>query len=225
MQNMKIQRRLKQLGFYSGKIDGIIGPKSEAAIIAFKRSVGLRARAYVGPITLKALFPEQKWEEKTGLPWMDAALAVKGLHEVRDVSRLKTWFDKSVSWIDPREIPWCGAFVATCVRIADPKVEIPENPLGARAWGSFGEACEPRYGAVMTFWRGSRNGWQGHVGFYVGEDASYYHILGGNQSNAVTITKVRKDRFLKARWMPGFELSSSSSDYNVAELRVTENEA
>lgn len=52
----------------------------------------------------------------------------------------------------------------------------------------------------MVFWRGKKSGWSGHVGFYVSEDSGTYHILGGNQSNAVTITKVRKGRFLGARW-------------------------
>ena len=52
----------------------------------------------------------------------------------------------------------------------------------------------------MIFWRGSPTDWTGHVGFYWAEDDEAYHILGGNQSNAVTITRMSKERFLKARW-------------------------
>ena len=55
----------------------------------------------------------------------------------------------------------------------------------------------------MTFWRGSRDGWQGHVGFYVGEYASAYHILGGNQGDAVNVKRFARDRFLTARWRRG----------------------
>lgn len=52
----------------------------------------------------------------------------------------------------------------------------------------------------MVFWRESRNSGKGHVGFYWAEDGDAYHILGGNQSNAVTVTRVARDRFLDARW-------------------------
>ena len=43
-----------------------------------------------------------------------------------------------------------------------------------------------------------RNG-GGHVGLYVGEDATAYHVLGGNQSDGVTITRVAKERCIAAR--------------------------
>lgn len=40
----------------------------------------------------------------------------------------------------------------------------------------------------------------GHVGLYVGEDASHYHILGGNQSNSVRISRIEKKRLSDIRW-------------------------
>jgi len=40
----------------------------------------------------------------------------------------------------------------------------------------------------------------GHVGFYAGEDERAYHVLGGNQSDSVSITRIPKDRLLEARW-------------------------
>ncbi|WP_300009649.1 TIGR02594 family protein [uncultured Roseobacter sp.] len=192
-----IQARLAELGFDPGPIDGIDGPQTQAAVIAFKKSVGLRARAYVGPITWAALMEDAPDSE---IPWMSEAIRVKGLHEARNRSQLVRWFDASVSWFDPREVPWCGAFVATVMRKWKPGITLPENPLGARNWDDFGKSCAPQLGAVMVFWRGSRNGWKGHVGLYWGEDADAYHILGGNQSNAVTITRISKARFLDARW-------------------------
>ena len=95
----RIQKRLDDLGFDPGPIDGIEGPKTNAAIVAFKQSVGLRARPYVGPLTLKALFPvKNPAKEGGGLPWMNAAYGVLGLHEERNTSRLKRWFSKSMSW-------------------------------------------------------------------------------------------------------------------------------
>lgn len=191
------QARLAELGFDPGPIDGIDGPQTQAATIAFKKSVGLRPRAYVGPITWAALMEDAPDSE---IPWMSEAIRVKGLHEARNRSQLVRWFDKSVSWFDPREVAWCGAFVATVMRKWKSGITIPENPLGARNWASFGKSCKPQLGAVMVFWRVYPKSWKGHVALYWGEDENAYHILGGNQSDAVTVTRISKDRFIDARW-------------------------
>ena len=52
----------------------------------------------------------------------------------------------------------------------------------------------------MVFWRGSPSGWKGHIGFYWAEDDDAYHILGGNQSNSVSVTRIAKERLITARW-------------------------
>ncbi len=95
---------------------------------------------------------------------------------------------------DPAKIPWCGDFVQTCLALALPREPLPPNPYGAINWLKFGKSSKPKKGAVLVFWRGNPNGWQGHVGFYVGEDATHYHVLGGNQSDMVSITKIAKNR-------------------------------
>lgn len=222
-----VQQRLKMLGFDPGPIDGIRGPKTDAAIVAFKKSIGFRARPYFGPLTEAALWQGADHDliDQTALPWLDIARGVMGLHERRDTARLRQWFDRSVSWIDPREIPWCGAFVATCLRQWRPDVKIPENPLGARNWQSFGMATGPQLGAILVFWRGSRSGWKGHVGFYWGEDDTHYHVLGGNQSNAVTITRVSRHRLLGARWPAGYGQPKKIVRLSPSGAPVTTNEA
>ena len=77
---------------------------------------------------------------------------------------------------------------------------MPSNPLAARAWSRFGVGSDAAIGTVLVFWRGSRSGWQGHVGFYAGEDESAFHVLGGNQTDAVTVARIGKDRLLSMRW-------------------------
>jgi hypothetical protein len=47
----------------------------------------------------------------------------------------------------------------------------------------------------------------GHVGFYVGEDATAYHVLGGNQGDAVTIARIAKARCVARRWPLGVKLT------------------
>ncbi len=90
------------------------------------------------------------------------------------------------------DIAWCGLFVAHCVGSTLPEEPLPAGVLGARNWRKFGDHCDPMQGAVLVFWRGDRNGSLGHVGFYRSEDAEAYHVLGGNQSNAVNTTRVGK---------------------------------
>ena len=36
-------------------------------------------------------------------------------------------------------------------------------------------------------------------GIYVGEDTNYYHVLGGNQNNSVSVTRIAKSRLHQAR--------------------------
>lgn len=99
------------------------------------------------------------------------------------------------------ETAWCGLFVGHCIASQMLAESLPANPLGARQWQTFGRGCDPQPGAVMVFWRASKSDGRGHVGFYVAEDrAGYFHILGGNQSDAVNVSRVPKSRFVGARW-------------------------
>ena len=54
-QNQKIQTALKNAGFYSGKIDGKIGPGTKKAIQSFQEQHSLKADGKVGPKTWAAL--------------------------------------------------------------------------------------------------------------------------------------------------------------------------
>lgn len=91
--------------------------------------------------------------------------------------------------------PWCSLFLAVVAKRSGKK--IPENPLWSRNWQYWGEPSRPELGAVLVF---AREG-GGHVGIYVGEDAEYYHVLGGNQGDAVSIARIRKPRLLACRTM------------------------
>lgn len=50
-QNKVIQQRLKNWGYYTGAVDGILGPKSISAIKKFQKNNGLVADGIVGPKT------------------------------------------------------------------------------------------------------------------------------------------------------------------------------
>lgn len=204
-----VQERLAKLDYYTGPIDGDAGPLTESAMSDFKGQNGLKARPFPGPLTMKALF-EKSAVRKPGVKavsgnpaWMAEAMRLKGVREVPGKGsnqQILDWADDLDIHYPNDDIPWCGLFVAHCMRVGAPNDERPANVLGARNWQQFGKMAEPSYGAVLVFWRGSKKGWKGHVGFYVGEDRTAYHVLGGNQSNAVTITRIAKSRLLVARW-------------------------
>ncbi|MBI3314881.1 MAG: peptidoglycan-binding protein [Candidatus Omnitrophica bacterium] len=51
----QIQQALKNSGFYAGKVDGDLGPKTKKAIEAFQSQNGLKADGKVGPKTWRLL--------------------------------------------------------------------------------------------------------------------------------------------------------------------------
>ncbi len=97
------------------------------------------------------------------------------------------------------ETPWCPAFANWVMIHAGKK---GTNSALARSWLKWGEPIEePRYGCVVVFKRGTSN-WQGHVGFFVRTEGDKIVVLGGNQSNTVSIAPRSKSDLLGYRW-PG----------------------
>lgn len=93
-------------------------------------------------------------------------------------------------------VPWCGLFIALVARRSGWIDHIPKTPLWAKSWAEFGTDAEvAMLGDVLVF---SRDG-GGHVGLYVGEDKTTYHVLGGNQQNEVNITRIDKARCIAMR--------------------------
>lgn len=90
-------------------------------------------------------------------------------------------------------IPWCGLAMAIVAHRAGKPV--PNSPLWALNWANFGAVVsQPMLGDVLTF---KRDG-GGHVGLYIGEDQTAYHVLGGNQADSISIIRILKGRLYKA---------------------------
>lgn len=209
MTTRELQEALKARGFDPGSVDGVMGRNTIAAIRAFQAANGLAVDGVAGPNTqarLLAAAPTSPANplQNLAMPWFTEAQRAIGITEATGPASnplIIGWARRLRIDYATDEISWCGLFVAHCVGLTLPGEAMPANPLGARNWGTFGVPCTvPQPGAVMTFWRESRAGWKGHVGFYVGEDASAYHILGGNQGDAVNVKRFARDRFLTARW-------------------------
>lgn len=138
-------------------------------------------------------------------PWMETAQRLIGVKEVRgsrDNPDILRWAQIvggwTASYYKRDSIPWCGLFVAY-VLIQNGIRPSPEA-LRAKAWKynwpDGKEIPGPAFGCLVVF---TRTG-GGHVGFYVSEDANYYHILGGNQSDAVNIQRISKQRAIGFMW-------------------------
>ena len=100
------------------------------------------------------------------------------------------------------EIPWCGLFMAIVAYRANldrrPERNPPRLYLSALQWASFGVSVPKgaaALGDVLVFKR--KGG--GHVGLYVGHDTSAFHVLGGNQSDRVSITRLSRNRLVAVR--------------------------
>lgn len=202
-----MQGQLKSAGFNPGTIDGIWGRRTAYALEGFQRANGLPLTAQADALTVRTLrsvsadveVPKQDLYSR--YPWTALALRKKGLREGRDNAELRSFLKSDGKTLgDPAKLPWCGDFVETCIAVSLPREPLPVNPYLARNWQNFGKQSEPGFGTVLVFWRTSKTkSTNGHVGFYVGEDAAHFYVLGGNQSNSVSIAKLDKGRLLSAR--------------------------
>jgi peptidoglycan hydrolase-like protein with peptidoglycan-binding domain len=55
-----LQKALAALGVNPGKVDGVFGPKTEAAVTRFQKRAGLQADGIAGPQTMAAIEAMQK---------------------------------------------------------------------------------------------------------------------------------------------------------------------
>ena len=223
-----IQTQLHQLGFDPGPIDGDYGPHTASAIIAFKRSMGLRARAYVGPITWEMLHQGKldlgNQHGVKELPWMEEIRRMMNMHEVYDNDGLRRWLaSDGYALGDPSVYPWCGDAVETPIRLALPDEPIPKNPYWALNWQKWGISTEPTYGCVISIKRPSG----GHVAFLVGQDSSRYYCLGGNQSNRIRVSPIEKSRFTPAsfRWPSTYDREPIVLHWMTSAEAASQNEA
>ncbi len=201
---LDVQMALSAAGFGPGPLDGIAGPRTRSAIRAFQAQSGLAVDGIAGPKTQARLFaPTGPLNIPAALPWLAEAKRLIGLTEAAgaaDNPVILDWAKAAEVTFAHDEIPWCGLFMAHCIGSALPEEPLPANPLSARNWLKFGIDVAPQLGAILVFWRGSKQGWAGHVALYWGQDADSFHVLGGNQSDSVTVTRIARSRLLGARW-------------------------
>jgi len=96
-----------------------------------------------------------------------------------------------------KNLPWCAAFVNHILKECGYNYS---RELTARNLLKIGRSVkEPKLGDIVVLWRGSKDSWRGHTGFFVSEVGNVIYILGGNQSNMVCIKAYSKKQLLSYR--------------------------
>lgn len=143
--------------------------------------------------------------------WLTEARKYIGLKEVSGPKNNSTvvdfWKRIHLSGISNDEIPWCAAFVGAILE----NVGLKSTRSGlAKSYLNWGIGLKsPALGSIVVFTR--KGG--GHVGFVVGKDKNgNIYVLGGNQSDSVSIKLFKTDNIVGYRW--------PSSDIKTTELPI-----
>lgn len=119
-----------------------------------------------------------------------------GQHELvgGENSRIVEYHSTTTLKATEDEIPWCSSFVNWCMIKAGHK---GTNSALAKSWLKWGQKLDrPTLGCVCIIKKkiveedkstGSSTGY--HVAFWLLQDAQYVHLLGGNQSDSVKISR------------------------------------
>lgn len=161
-------------------------------------------------------------------PWLIAAQRYVGLRELPGAPNspvIAKWLEDLKAWWKDDETPWCGTFVAACMKEAH--VPLPKHWYRAKGWLDWGvPLSDPAVGCVVIFERPGG----GHVGFVTGRTtAGNLLVLGGNQGDMVRESPFGFSRVIGYRWPnnPLFEptVGTSTLPVYVTDLGVSEREA
>lgn len=156
--------------------------------------------------------------------WLEVAKQAIGTKEITGPKHspiIVGWLKKLSAWWKDDETPWCGTFVAHCLLEAG--IPYAGKWFRAKDWAGYGALLRPHLlapGAILVF---ERQG-GGHVGFYVGEDDLCYHVLGGNQGNSVSVSRILKARCIATRWPKGQPVDGKPIHLKIDGTPVTTNE-
>jgi uncharacterized protein (TIGR02594 family) len=101
------------------------------------------------------------------------------------------------------EIPWCASFVNWCLREAGIEGTFSAQARSFLKWGFTIPLEKIQAGDVVVFARGNNNT-SGHVAFFLewsSERKNCLNIIGGNQSNRVSLATFSTQRLLSVRRM------------------------
>jgi len=104
------------------------------------------------------------------------------------------------------EVSWCAAATGTWLRETGyPTSEPLHLNLTGASYEHYGRKCAPKKGAicVSTYTRLGRRDWRRHVGIILADPrpgAKSYKVIGGNQSDEVSVINVPISKVTATRW-------------------------
>jgi uncharacterized protein (TIGR02594 family) len=135
----------------------------------------------------------------TDPPYLKAAFADLGVREVAgrgkknaNPSILAAFAAAGHGGVVDDETAWCSAKM--CQWQASDGLPLPaivEERLMGLSWEKMGRAItleEAERGDICTFYYAGKDTWQRHVCYFLGVDGKKIWVIGGNQTNAVTVT-------------------------------------
>lgn len=134
---------------------------------------------------------------------ISTAESALGLNEQAQKATLQSYLAEGGVNIDPSQTAWCAAFVNATLGKNGLDGTGKLNARSFLDWGQ--EVTEPKLGDIVVLSR-TEDPALGHVGFFKGFDENgNILILGGNQSDSVSVQSYSKDRLLGYRRAEGLQ--------------------
>ncbi len=190
---------LKSLMGGADKTPPITAPKKPAKRKSKKPEKTSDTDVDVIPLEEPPVDPPQPIQ--SGASWYKLAQDEEGTKEIRGAKHnpkvVKYFAEAGFAGIKDDETAWCAAFANAMLERAG---YAGSKSLAARSFLNWGKKLKrPKMGCIVVFKRGNSS-WQGHVGFYAGENKTHIYVLGGNQRNMVNVSRYPKSKFLGYRW-------------------------
>lgn len=133
--------------------------------------------------------------------WLTNARELVGLTEIvgsRNEPKIVEFFKEAGHpEVKDDDTAWCAAFIGAMLCRAG---WASSGALNARSYEHYGTKLDkPVPGCITVFQRGN-SGWEGHVAFFLRDLGDRIEVLGGNQSNSVSIAREPKSALLAYRW-------------------------
>ena len=143
--------------------------------------------------------------------WLPIALGELGVVEDtrpgRSERRIEQYHAATRGGAELDDVPWCASFVGWVLESAGVPSTKRKSAASYATWGTA--VGWDAFGGVVVFGKSDPDaGGTGHVGFLLGVSGSRCFVLGGNQSNAVTIA-VREQRGAAVRWPHAIAIAST----------------